>query len=196
MVSELGHHYMGQQACGGDAFVDDLCRNRCLDQGFASSAGPFATYMLLDREHTWRVIELLADIFTDALKLAATWALGVVGFMADNRTRKLCWQWCALGLLAWRFWGRVGMKCVQLSFDGLKVDVEQIIEQTALLWADLFAALGVLMAFENGNLVRELLDDDFVVLDLATHRLDLRLQCQRLLEQRTQLCWSQLVEVG
>lgn len=88
------------------------------------------------------------------------------------------------------------MKCVQLSFDGLKVDIEQIIEQTTLLWADLFAALGVLVAFENGNLVSELLDGDLVVLDLAAHRLDLRLQCQRLLKQRTQLCWGQLVEVG
>ncbi|MNP68442.1 hypothetical protein D3C76_1643990 [compost metagenome] len=52
------------------------------------------------------------------------------------------------------------MKCVQLSFDGLKVSAEQIIEQAALFWTDLFAALGVLMTFEDSDLMNELLDDD------------------------------------
>ena len=78
----------------------------------------------------------------------------------NHGTWKLFRQWCALGLLAWLFWGRVGIKCVQLSFNGLKVDVKQIIEQAALLWTDLFAALGVLVALEDSDLISELLDDD------------------------------------
>ena len=195
MVRELGHHHMGQQSCGRDTFIDDVCWNRRLGQGFTTSAHPLSAYMLLNREYTRRVVELFADSFTDALKLAATRALGVVGLMVDNCTWKLWRQWCALRFLAWLFRGGIGVKCIQLRLDSLKVDVEQVIEQAALLWADLFAALGVLMAFENGDLVRELLDDDLVVLELATHRLDLRLQCQRLFKQRTQLCWGQFVEV-
>lgn len=31
MVGELGHHDVGQQACGRDAFVDDVRRYRRLD---------------------------------------------------------------------------------------------------------------------------------------------------------------------
>jgi hypothetical protein len=35
--------------------------------------------MLLDREHARRVIQLFADVFADALELAAAGALGVSG---------------------------------------------------------------------------------------------------------------------
>ena len=50
MIRELGDHDMGQQPCGWDALVDDLSRNRCLDQGFALIADPFATDVPLDGE--------------------------------------------------------------------------------------------------------------------------------------------------
>jgi len=51
MTGELRNHDMGEQAGGWDTFVDDLLRNRCLDQRFALTADPLATDMTLDAEH-------------------------------------------------------------------------------------------------------------------------------------------------
>lgn len=101
VIGKLGHHDVGQQACGRDTFVDNLRRHRCLSQSFALTAGPFATHMLLDREHAWRVIQLFADIFADALKLAATGALGAFWFVTNHGARKLRRQWRTFGRLPW-----------------------------------------------------------------------------------------------
>jgi hypothetical protein len=35
----------------------------------------------------WGVVQLLADVFADALKLAAAGALGAIGLVADNGER-------------------------------------------------------------------------------------------------------------
>lgn len=78
-----------------------LRRHRRLDQRFALTAGPFATYMLLDGKHARRVIQLLVDILADALKLAATGALGVFWFVTNHRAWKLRRQWCTFGGLPW-----------------------------------------------------------------------------------------------
>ncbi len=71
MVGKLGDHDVGQQPGGRDALVDDLRRNRCLDQGLAVIADPFATDMAFNGEHAGRVVQLLADILADALECAA-----------------------------------------------------------------------------------------------------------------------------
>jgi len=84
VVSELRHHHVRQQACGRDALVDHLGRHWCLDQCFALAAGPFPTHVLLDGEQARRVIQLLADVLANALKLAATGALGVFRFVVDH----------------------------------------------------------------------------------------------------------------
>lgn len=80
MVSKLRNHDVGQQARSRNALVDHLRRHWSLDQCFAAVADPLATDMALHGEHARCVIELLADIFTDAFKSAATGAFGVVRF--------------------------------------------------------------------------------------------------------------------
>jgi hypothetical protein len=85
-------------------------RYRRLDQRFALPAGPFPTNMLFDGEHARRVVQLLADVFTDALKLAAASALSVVRLVMDHSTRELRRQRRALGFLVW-FWCGSGLKC-------------------------------------------------------------------------------------
>lgn len=90
---------MGQQASGRNVLVDHLSRYRRLDQCFALGARPFSTHMLLNCEHTRGVIELLAEVFTDTLKLSSTGALGVLRFVMYHYARKLRRQWDALGLL-------------------------------------------------------------------------------------------------
>lgn len=87
VVGELRHHHMRQLAGSGDALVDHLGRYRGLDECFAMPAGPFPTHMPFDGEHVWRVVRLFADVFTDALKLAAASALSVVRFMMDHSAR-------------------------------------------------------------------------------------------------------------
>lgn len=193
VVGEPGHHHMGQQAGGGDALVDDLGWHRCLDQCLALAAGPLATYMLLDGKHTRGVIQLLADVFTDALKLAAAGTLGAIGLVADHGARQLRWQRSTLGLLACFVRRRGGTKCLQLSVDGFEVSVEQVIQQAALRRAYLLAALGELVPLEDGNLVSELLDDRLIALDLSAHGVDLGQQLRR---ERTQLFGRHLVEIG
>ncbi|MNR20336.1 hypothetical protein D3C85_1371710 [compost metagenome] len=124
MIGELGHHHMGQQAGGGDALVDDLSWHRRLNQCFALAAGPLATHMLLDGKHARRVIQLLADIFANTLKLAAAGTLSAIGLVADDGARKLRRQRSTLGLLTGFVRRRDWTKCFQLSVDGFKVGVE------------------------------------------------------------------------
>lgn len=141
MIGELGYYYMRQQAGSRYALVDHLCRHRRLSQCLALTAGPLATHMLLDREHARGVIQLLADVFADALKLAAAEALDVLRLVMNDGTRKLRRQRRALGLLAWFARCRGGTKCFQLGVDGFEVGVEQVIQQAALRRADLLTAL-------------------------------------------------------
>ena len=77
--------------------------------------------------------------------------------------------------------------------DGGDVGVEQVIQQAALVRAQLLAALGKLVPLENGDFVGELLDDGLIAVDLFAHRIDLR---QQLRGQCAQLLSCQLVEIG
>jgi len=184
---------VSQQACGRDAFVDHLRRHRCLDKRFTLAAGPFSTYVLLDREHARRVIQLLADVFADALKLAAAHALGVLWFVTDHGSWKLRRQWRTLGLLTRS--RRCGRRIdrLQLGFDGRDISMQEVVEQAALVRAQLFAALGELVPFEQCDFVGELFVDRFDSLDLLAHRIDLR---QQLRSECTQLIGGHLIEIG
>ena len=118
MVSELGNHDAGQQPGSRDALVDDLSRNRCLDQGFALIADPFATDVPLNGEHARGVVELLADVFTDALELAAAGTLGAVRLVEYQRARQFGRQRRSLGLLPWLALGGLWPGCFKFCLDG------------------------------------------------------------------------------
>ena len=60
-----------------------------MDQGFAVVADPLGTNMSFNAEHIRRVVDLFTDVFADALEGAAASALGVLGFVVDQRARKL-----------------------------------------------------------------------------------------------------------
>ena len=60
-----------------------------LDQRFAVIAYPIATDMAFNGKHAGRVVQLLADVFTDALKLAAASALSVVRLVMDHSAWEL-----------------------------------------------------------------------------------------------------------
>jgi hypothetical protein len=97
--------------------------------------------MALHGEHARRVVELLADVFADALQRAAAGATVDSGSWRTS-TRGRLRQRCALGLLA------LGCVCVfgavlergSSSSDRLEVGLEGLIEQVALLAVQLFAA--------------------------------------------------------
>lgn len=176
VVGELGRHHVSQESSGGDALVDHLGRHGCLDQYFSLATGPFPTHVLFNGEHARRVIQLFADVFTDALQLAAAGALGVLRLVTDHGARKLRWQRCALGLLPGFGLSNRRIDCFQLRLDGGDVGVEQVIQQAALVRAQLLATLGELVPFEQGNFMGELLDDGLIAVDLFAHRIDLREQ--------------------
>jgi hypothetical protein len=73
--------------------------------------------------------------------------------MVDYGAWKLRWQRSTLGLLTFLFWSGSGPKGRQLSVDSFKVSVEQVVEQVALLRADLLAALGKPVPLEDGDFV-------------------------------------------
>ncbi len=157
---------MSQQAGGRDAFVDHLSRDWCLNQCFAQAAGPLATHMLFDGEYAWRVIQPLADVLADTLKLAAASALSIFRFVVNHGAWKLWRQRRSLWFLASFFWSRSWPKGRQLSIDSFKVSIEQVVEQVALLRADLLAALGKPVPLEDGDLVGQLLDVGLIAMDL------------------------------
>ena len=99
----------------------------------------------------------------------------------------------ALGLLALFFWSGSRPESLQLGVDSLKIRVEQVVEQAALLRADLLAALGKPVPLEDGDLVGQLFDDGLIVVDLSAHGVDLRHQLR---SECTQLVGGHLVEVG
>ena len=121
MVSELRDHDVGQQPCGRDAFVDDLSRNWCLDQGFALITDPLATDVPLDGEHARRVIELLADILADALELTSTSADGRPRLVLDIYTWKVRRKRCPARFVRRVFGLWLGGQPLQLEFDGGQV---------------------------------------------------------------------------
>ncbi|MNF85070.1 hypothetical protein D3C84_674560 [compost metagenome] len=55
--------------------------------------------MAFDAEYAGRVIQLLADVLTDALECAAAWAVSVARHMMDQRAWTLSQQRRAIGLL-------------------------------------------------------------------------------------------------
>jgi len=67
MVSELRDHDVVEQVRSRDALINNLRRNQCLSQRFEVIADLLATDMAFDGEHAARVIQLLANVFTDAL---------------------------------------------------------------------------------------------------------------------------------
>lgn len=71
--------------------------------------------------------------------------------------------------------------------------MQEVVEQAALVRAQLFAALGELVPFEQCDFVGELFVDRFDSLDLLAHRIDLR---QQLRSECTQLIGGHLIEIG
>lgn len=67
--------------------------------------------VLFDGEHAWRVVQLLADVFTYALSLAAASALSVIRLVMNHTARELWRQRRMFGLLAWFCLRGCGMKC-------------------------------------------------------------------------------------
>jgi len=89
VIGVLGHQHLRQQPRRGDALVDHRGRHRRLDERAAVAAGPFATDVTLDGEDARRVVELLGDVFTDALERRTAAAVGDVGFVADLAPRQM-----------------------------------------------------------------------------------------------------------
>ncbi len=106
-------------------------------------------------------------------------AVAVVRFVMDQCARKLRWQRCALGLLAHFGFDRCRLQRLKLGFDSGDIRIDQVVEQAGLIRAQLLAALGKLEAFEQRDLVGQLLVDRFVMSDLLVHRLDALDQLRR-----------------
>ncbi|CAG9183956.1 hypothetical protein LMG23992_05116 [Cupriavidus laharis] len=128
MVTELGHQRMRQQAGGGDALVDDVRRNRCLREGLALPACPLTPDMAFDREHAGGVVQLLADVFANALERAAARASLGLWLVTDLSARQLGRQRLAFRLVLGLRLGRRDQS-FQLGLDRLKVCIKSLFQQ-------------------------------------------------------------------
>src|SRR5690606_41393650 len=70
-------------------------RHRGLHELLAAAAYPLAADVALHGEHARRVVQLLGDVFTDALKRLATTTLRLFWFVADLHPGQLRRQWLA-----------------------------------------------------------------------------------------------------
>jgi hypothetical protein len=166
--------HLGQESRGRDTLVDDLRRNRRLDQPLAATADPFATDMALDFEHPWGVIELFTDILADSFELAAAIALCVLGLVADFPTRELHRQRHAARLY-FGYPRRFGLQRFDLKANGLQIRIDALIQQRALHGIELLTSPSIAPALEGGHLVRELLDLQLLVFDLFVAARQLRI---------------------
>jgi len=88
-VVVLGDDHRGQQAWGGNAFVDDLRgHGRCLDR-LAARAGVLAADMALHEKLRGHAVELLADLFADALERLAAGAVAGLDFVVVIDARQV-----------------------------------------------------------------------------------------------------------
>jgi hypothetical protein len=170
--------------------------------------------MAFNGKYAGRLVQLLADVFVDALEGAAAWAVSVVRLMMDQGAWKLWRQSSALGFLL--FLGR-RWHCLQrlkLCFNRCDIGIDKVIEQTGLIRIHLLAALGKLQTLELGDLVGQFLDQRLVAVDLLAHglngfthrfdrlaqRIDLVVECldtlHQLRRQGAQLFRGQVIEIG
>lgn len=91
MVGVLGHENLSQQAGRRDALVDDMGRNRGLDQRFTILTDLLATDVVFNGETARHVIQLFTNVFANALELAATAALRVVRIVLNQGAREFRW---------------------------------------------------------------------------------------------------------
>ena len=91
MIQVLRDQHLSQKTGRGDTLVDDVGRHRRLDQSLTATAGPFTADVALDLEHARAVIELLADILSNALEMGAAAALGALGLMPELPARERSW---------------------------------------------------------------------------------------------------------
>jgi hypothetical protein len=113
----------------------------------------------LHTEDTGLVVQLLGDIFSDAFHLAAAAAGRGVGLVVALAARKIRWQRLAFGLFLDAGRRSIGgLELFDLIIDGLQVFIERFFQQASLLGAEALALGGKLQAFENGILMRELVD--------------------------------------
>ena len=99
VVGVLGYQHLGQQAGGGDAFVDHMRLDGCLGDGFALDAGALAADVALNGEHARHIVQLLGHVFTDALHPATALAGARLGLVPDLSTWQIGRQRLAFGLL-------------------------------------------------------------------------------------------------
>ncbi len=180
MVGVLGHQHMGEQTCGGQPLVDDVCIYRGLSERLAARAGPLAPHKAVDREDARGVVELLGHILANALHRLAT-AIGRCGLMEQFPAGQLRGQGLTLGLLAGCPLG-CGLPCVthllDLDSHRLQILIEGILEQAALLSAESLAPGGELHALEHGVLEGELVEQRLLVTQLGGLLLELAHQAQ------------------
>jgi hypothetical protein len=168
VIEVLGHQHLRQQSGGRDALVDDVRRHRRLDEFLAAGADPLAAHVPLDGKHAGLVVELLGHVLADALHGLAAAAGGVLRFVANLAAWQVHRQLLALGVLpVWP--GR--LVNFDLGRERGQVGIQRLFDQALLLGAVGLGLRGELQPLEHGHLVRELVDQRALVMQLDSQPL-------------------------
>ena len=181
MIQVFPDQHLGEQPCGRDALVDDLCAARAPGSAARSAGIPICRGYGARPEHAGRVIELLAHILADALERSSRSCIGYPrarDALPGAGTRAGSRDATRLPLRRWR--DGLSPKRLDLEADGLEIRIDALIQQRALHGIELLAAPRVAPALEDRHLVRELVDLQLLVLELFIAASQLRFMCAEL----------------
>jgi hypothetical protein len=139
--------------------------HRRLHQGFALGAGAGAANVTFDRKGTRRVVELLGNLFADALHLAAAGAGGRVRLVVNLGARQFRRQRFTFRL-ALRFGFGFG-KLRQFFGDRCHIGGEGFFEQLSLFHRQAFCLDAEVMALVVRHFMRQLVDLDLALVEFA-----------------------------
>jgi len=184
MIGVLRHQHLRHQSGGGNAFVDDVRRNRRLYELLAPAACPLAAHMPLHGEHARHVVELLRNVFTDAMHLTAAGAHCAGRLVPQLTPRQIGGQRLAFRLT--RLAHLRARQCFEFVAHRLRICIERFLERLALLGTEALRLRSKLQALEHGVLVRELLDQRALVaqLRLQPHGLGVQLLVREFVQSR------------
>ena len=182
MIQILGNQDVGEQTRARDALVDYMGGHGGLHQGFALDTGPLAANVALDRKGARRVVQLLGDIFANALHLTATGTGRRFRFVVNLGARQFWRQRFAFGLALGLRFGKLR----QLFSDRRHVRRQGFFEQLPLLNRQAFCLDAEVMALVVRHFMRQ-----FVDLDLAPVEFAVLLD-----EQTAQFIGAELIDIG
>ena len=156
VVQVFGNEHLGEQPGGRNPFIDHMRRNQRLHQRCALGTGPLAADVPFHRKGARGVVELLGDIFADALHLAATGTGRRFRFVVNLGARQFRRQRLAFGVVF--LLGRGTGQPFEFFADRGQIGGGRLFEQLRLLGRQMLRLHAIALSLVVRQLVGKLVD--------------------------------------